>query len=186
MFLASRTIAMTPEETRTHDRFLRLYSANEPALRGFVRSLLPTREDAREVMQELALVLWRKFSECTDDEGFRPWSFAAARYAVLAWRRDRARDRHVFGEEALAALAGDAERMAPRLDAQREALEECLEKLPADQRDLVATAYAPGRRLEALAAELGRSAMALYKTLHRIRLALIDCTRRVLAREGLS
>ena len=47
-------------------------------------------------------------------------------------------------------------------------------------------AYAPGVQIDRLALKLGRSAMAVYKTLHRIRLVLMDCTRRVLASEGLS
>ena len=54
-----------------HDHFLRLYVENEEALRGFVRSLVPTLEDAREVMQDVAAVLWRKF-----DHSIRPKTFA--------------------------------------------------------------------------------------------------------------
>ena len=49
-----------------HDLFLRLYTEHEPSLRGFVRSLLPSREDAREVMQDLAVALWRKFETLAD------------------------------------------------------------------------------------------------------------------------
>ena len=44
-----------------NEGFLRLYIEHEEALCGFVRSLVITREDAREVMQETAAVLWRKF-----------------------------------------------------------------------------------------------------------------------------
>ena len=40
-------------------------------------------------------------------------------------------------------------------------------------------------RIDELAAKLGRTAMALYKSLHRIRMTLIDCTRRELGKEGL-
>ena len=54
---------MTPAENEKHDHFLRLYVKHEEALNGFVRTLVPTREDAREVMQEVAVVLWRKFEE---------------------------------------------------------------------------------------------------------------------------
>ena len=168
-----------------HDRFLRLYSENEPALRGFVRSLVPTREDAREIMQEVAVAMWCKFAEATERGEFRPWAFGVARFEVLAWRRDRARDRHVFGEAAANLLAEEAAQRSGMLEAQREALEECLGKLPAPQRALVDAAYAAGARIDRLAEQSGRSAMALYKTLHRIRLALVECTRAVLLREGL-
>ena len=65
---------MTPAENEKHDQFLRLYVEHEDALNGFVRSLVPTREDAREVMQEVAVVLWRKFEELPMIEDFRRWS----------------------------------------------------------------------------------------------------------------
>jgi hypothetical protein len=39
------------EDTDKHGRFLALYVEHEQALRGFVRSLVPTLEDAREVMR---------------------------------------------------------------------------------------------------------------------------------------
>ena len=84
---------MSPADRDHHDRFLRLFMANEEALRGFVRSLVPTLEDAREVMQETAAVLWRKFVELDSPENFRRWAFGVARFEALAFRRDRARDR---------------------------------------------------------------------------------------------
>ena len=62
---------MTSADRDKHDHFLRLYVENEEALRGFVRSLVPTLEDAREVMQETAALLWRKFDELDSAENFR-------------------------------------------------------------------------------------------------------------------
>jgi RNA polymerase sigma-70 factor (ECF subfamily) len=61
-----------------------------------------------------------------------------------------------------------------------------MQKLPDEQRLLVQAAYAPGVRIDELAAQLGRTAMALYKNLHRIRLTLMDCTRRLLDSEELT
>ncbi|MCX6858330.1 MAG: RNA polymerase subunit sigma-70, partial [Verrucomicrobia bacterium] len=71
-------------------------------------------------------------------------------------------------------------------EAERRALESCVQKLDPAQRKLLDAAYAPGARIDALAAEAGRSAMSFYKALHRIRLALMNCTKRLLAQEGLS
>lgn len=68
---------MTAAENDRHDRFLRLYVEHEEALRGFVRSLVPTLEDAREVMQQTAAVLWRKLEDSAD---FRPWAFGVAKF----------------------------------------------------------------------------------------------------------
>ena len=176
---------MSLPDPQRHDEFLRLFTAHEPAVHAFVRSLVPTREDAREVMQEVALVLWKKFGAYETGEDFRKWAFGVARYEVLAHARDKARDRHVFGDELLNQLASEAAQTSGELEAQREALEACLEKLPLEQRNLVNAAYAPGARIDQLAAQTGRTAMAFYKTLHRIRIALATCTRQILLKEGL-
>jgi len=169
-----------------HDHFLRLFSAHEASIRGFVRALLPTREDAREVMQEVAVVLWRKFSGFAGDEDFRKWAFGVARFEVLAYTRDKARDRHVFDDDLLQTLASEAADTMDMREAQRDALERCLAKLGSPQRMLVLDAYAPGARIDRLAVERGQTAMALYKVLHRLRLALVTCTRRDLAKQGIA
>jgi RNA polymerase sigma-70 factor (ECF subfamily) len=174
---------MPPNEERRHDDFLRLFAVSEPGLRAFVRSLVPHREDVAEVMQEVAVVLWRKFGELSAPGDFRKWAFGVARLEALAWARDKARDRHVFDAELLATLADAAESSSNRLESQREALEHCLSKLPEARRQLVLSAYAPGTSIEQMAVQRGQTAMALYKLLHRIRLALVECTRRKLAQE---
>lgn len=104
---------------------------------------------------------------------------------MLAHLRDLVRDRHVFDEALVNRLADDAAAAEPRHDAQREALEACLQKLKPAQRELVLCAYAKGMRMDELAAQRGQTAMSLYKVLHRIRQALLECVRRQLSMEGL-
>jgi RNA polymerase sigma-70 factor (ECF subfamily) len=156
------------------------------SLRVFVRSLLFSRDEEREVMQEVAVVLWRKFDAGMDSQAFCRWAFGVARMEVLAFRRDRARDRHTFGDEVYELLGQMVLEQSDALAAERRALGICLQKLPEKQRQLVQAAYAPGVKMDDLAARLGRTPMALYKTLHRIRLTLTDCTRRVFASEELT
>jgi RNA polymerase sigma-70 factor (ECF subfamily) len=165
-----------------HQQFLRLFMASEPAVRAFVRSLVPTLADANDVMQEVAIVLWEKFTEYETSEDFRRWAFGVAKFKVLSWQRDRMRDRHVFGLEMTDLLASDAEHHSARLESQREALQNCLHKLSADQRTLIDSAYAPLVRIDELARKVGLTAMALYKKLHRIRILLVECTQREIAR----
>lgn len=167
-----------------HERFLRRFLDLEDALRGFVRSLVPTMEDARDVLQEAAAVMWRKFDPADSEEEFRCWAFGVARFEALAFLRDRARDRHVFSEAVLELLAADAESAAADSAAEAQALEECLQKLPPSQRALVHAAYAPGVRIDEMAKASGRSPMSVYKALHRLRVALIGCIRKALAEES--
>ncbi len=175
---------MSPSERQRHDLFLRLYLEHEDALRGFVRSLVPTREDSREVMQEVAAVLWRKFESISSPGDFRRWAFGVARFEAFQVLRSQRRDRHVFGNDVLELLARDAEKESSLHESEARAMEHCMQTLPPTQRLLVQAAYAPGARIDQLARQSGRTPMALYKTLHRIRISLVDCVRAFLEKEA--
>ena len=95
---------MSPSENQRHIRFLRSFTANEAAIRAYVRRMVPTRGDADDVMQETSVVLWEKFDTLREDGDFRTWAFGVARFEVLAWLRDRGRDRLVLNEEVIARL----------------------------------------------------------------------------------
>lgn len=177
---------METENFQIHELFLRLFTANEPAIRAYVRRLVPTRHDAADVMQGVSLVLWKKFRELDQPDAFREWSFGVARYEALAWLRDKARDRLVLAEDVLHAVAHESAQDEERLSAQRDALEGCLEKLPKEQRTLILAAYAPDVGIQDAAKQSGRTDAAFYQWLHRIRLRLLECTRRTLQAEGLA
>jgi RNA polymerase sigma-70 factor (ECF subfamily) len=181
-------VASFPMETMSesqahHAEFLRLYAENEAALHAFVRSMLPSRQEASEVMQDVVVTLWQKFESA---HNFRPWAYAVARSKVLMHLRRRARDRHVFDEELVGQLADRQDAFTHRHELQREALEECLQKLPQDQRDMVLSAYTKNTRIHAMAQSREETAMALYKRLHRIRQVLLECVQRTLNREELA
>lgn len=169
-----------PSEHESHADFLRQYAESEVALHTFVRSLVPTREMASEVMQDVILVLWQKFEGAQD---FQAWAFGVAKNVVMRHLRSRARDRHVFDDALVNQLADDAVALIPEHDRHREALEHCLGKLPPSQKELVLTAYTKGIRMDDLATRRGQTPMSLYKLLHRIRQALLECVQRTLAQE---
>lgn len=174
---------MPTSQIDSHDSFLRLYVDCEESLRGFVRSLLPTIEDAREVMQNTAAVLWRKFDQLDDLKNFRRWAFGVARFEVLAYRRDKARDRHIFGEELITQLALESEKIGIDSDHEIKALKSCLAKLPPKHSALVCEAYAKDLKIKEIAEREGRTPMSIYKILHRARMALADCVRDTLDKE---
>ena len=163
-----------------HRHFLRSFTANEPSVRAYVRRLVPTRTDADDVMQDIAVVLWEKFGEFREGGNFRSWAFGVARYEVLAWRRDRARDRLVLDEDVVGKLAEETadENEEHRLARQRAALEVCLENVEPGQRDLLMKAYDSDNRIQDVAADSGRTVPGFYQWLHRVRHKLLQCVRR--------
>ena len=91
----------------------------------------------------------------------------------------------MLADDVLNTVAHESSQIENQLSAQREALEDCLEKLPSEQRTLVLAAYAPHVRMQDVAKQGGRTVAAFYQWLHRMRLRLLECTRRTLQAEGL-
>lgn len=172
---------MPSSENQNH-QFLRDFTANEPAIRAFVRRLVPGRADADDILQEVSVVLWNKYSEFRPDGDFRAWAFGIARYEVLGWLRDKGRDRIVLNEDVVEKLADESAADEPRLCRQREALETCLGKLPEKQRHLVMKAYQPKARIQDLAAAEGKTVSGLYQWLYRVRRQLMQCIERQMER----
>lgn len=175
---------MLPTENQRHVRFLRSFTANEAAIRAYVRRMVPSRGDADDVMQETSVVLWEKFDTFREDSDFRAWAFGVARFEVLAWLRDKGRDRLVLNEDVIARLADEAGEDEPRLERQRVALEDCLEKVAPDQRQLLMQAYSDESRIQDVARHSGRTVPGFYQWLHRMRKLLLDCIRRDMGREA--
>lgn len=90
-----------------YESFVQDFGRHEPGLRAFVRALVRTRNDMEEVIQQTCLVLWRKYCDFQPGGDFLAWAVTVARFEVLKYRRTRARDRHLFGEELLALLADE-------------------------------------------------------------------------------
>ena len=168
-----------------HAEFLRLYVEVQDSLRIYLASLLFEREETLEAAQEVALALWKKFKPGMDSVSFRRWSFGVARMQVLAFRRDKARDRLTFSDDLTLLLGEAVEEQAPQLHAERSALERCMRKLPERQIRILNGFYLSKLKIEDLSAQIGLSVAALYKSIHRTRLQLMECTRSALALEEL-
>ena len=152
-------------------------------MRAFVRRLVPQRTDADDVMQDVSVVLWEKFPALPESQDFRAWAFGVARYEVLAWLRDKGRDRLVLTEDVVLKIAEESVMDEPKLERQREALELCMSKVQPVQRELLMQAYHPDFCIQEVARSSGRSLAGFYQWLHRMRRTLLECARRVLARE---
>lgn len=169
-----------------YEAFVRLLVEHEPRLRAYLRGLLPTWTDVEEVMQNASLVAWRKFSEFQRDTNFGGWLLTIARFEALKHRRTVARSPLVFSDDVWELLAGETSTEPEAGHLRRDALERCLAKLPGAQRELVLQAHTPGARLKEIALQTGSSEQAFYKTMQRVRAALLECIARTMAQEGLA
>jgi RNA polymerase sigma-70 factor (ECF subfamily) len=171
----------TGRPKQTHTQFLRLYTIHEATIRAYVRRLLPARGDADDVMQEVALVLWTKYATFRPEGDFRSWAFGIARYEVLAWLRDRKRDRLVLDTEVAEKLADEALEDLSNFEQRRVALTNCLDKLSPGHRSLLLESYTNDCKIHEVAVASGRTTAGFYQWLHRMRRLLLDCVQQQVA-----
>ena len=174
---------MTDRDHAAYTAFVTLFTRHEARLRSFVRSLLPGWTDVDEVMQQVGLVIWRKFDQFDPATTFLPWACVIARFEALHYRRSMARDRLVFSEELIQQLAEEGAAELELRATQSRALDACLEKLPPARRELLLQSCTPGVKTKDLAERLGKQTGALYTLLHRLRSELLACIEETLRRE---
>jgi len=166
------------------EQIVQLIAGCQDRLYAYVLTLVPDRTAAGDILQETNLVLWRRRQGFTIGTSFTAWAYKTAFMQVLAHRRDRGRDRHVFfSEELMGQLAGEAQRDAEEIPGRQAALRGCLAKLSDRQRWLIAQRYSSGNSIKVIAEMTGKTIGAITTTVYRIRNALRECITRTLAAE---
>lgn len=151
----------------------------------YVRSLLPGDSAAMDVAQQANGVVWKKRDEFVPGTNFKAWVFSVARFEVLNYRKQQARDEmFVFSEGLENMMTEELQQETLEVDRRGEALAHCLELLRPRDRDLMMHRYAGKGTLREFAEKTGRSVSGLKVSLHRLRNTLLDCIERQLAAEG--
>jgi RNA polymerase sigma-70 factor, ECF subfamily len=163
------------------DDFIVLYSAHEARLRAFILSLVPRWSDAEEIAQRCSMILWKKFDQFKLGTSFFAWACQVARLEVKEYRKSAGRQRTLFSDAFVDAVANQVFEMQGDLPGRLQVLQKCVEKLPPKHRELLRLRYNEGKSVKAVAHTVSRSVDAVYKGLSRIRQALHDCINRTLA-----
>lgn len=163
-----------------HDAFVLLVINHQKRLFAYILSLVLERERASDILQQANLVLLEKESGFSHGTDFFAWAARVAYFEVLADRRRRVRDRHLFNDEMLSIVADKSSRVAGALDDRADALRDCLAGLAAEQRDLLSRRYRPGGSVNEIANAMGKTPGAVSAVLHRLRNALLDCVEKKL------
>jgi len=165
--------------------FARLFGQHDRWLFAYLVSLLGNSAHAEEVFQDVCVVLWREYETYQLGTNFVKWVSVIAHNQVHRFRRQQRRTGPQLSDEAVDLLANDAVERASFLDARRDALRSCLEKLSASDRQLVRHCYSDSRvNFKGAAEVLGRPANTVYKALQRIRRLLYECIERAVTVEG--
>lgn len=173
----SAPLSIDSEHPPQADDFITLLTGHQDILLTFIRGSIGDLATAKDVLQEVNLVLWKKSSQFHQGTNFKAWAFKVAKFQILGNFRDSQRERLIFDDDLLEQLSTEAVQLDDtwkdnhRLDA----LETCLKKLPLQQRQLLDDRYQSGDSLKTLAKSLNSSTSRLKMILFRARNSLRDC-----------
>ena len=152
--------------------------SHQQRLLAWLLALTGDVSEARDVLQQTNLVLWKKLETWTPGTNFTAWAFKVARFEFLSWRQKKGRERLVFDDSLLDGVAAAMDETDAAADARHAALETCLPELPARQRDVFSRRYLHGQRVDDFGTDLGLPANAVSQILWRARQNLLDCINR--------
>jgi RNA polymerase sigma-70 factor (ECF subfamily) len=169
--------------TFSYDEFIAQFVRAQRRIYSYICTLLPNASDADEVFQQTSLILWRDRDQFCPDGDFVRWGCGIAHNRVRNFLRLR-RHRDTYFTEALIDELSEKRLAGDDLFAQRsQALKQCLQKLPENQREMVHLCYEESGSMKSVAERLSISTTSLYTRLHRIRIALLECIQKTLRGE---
>ena len=169
-------------DTDRTQEFLELLTQHDRALSVFVYSLVQSSADADDILQQTKMILWRCFDQFESGTNFLAWARKTAFHQVLTFRRQKKREHLPLSEETLELIHNEVEKLSDNGDIRRDALRSCVRKLPATHRQMVMLRYYEELEIDEVAERVKSTAGAVYRALSRVRLALLQCVEKEIAR----
>ncbi len=158
----------------------------QPAVGRFIRSFILNPDDAQDILQEVALSVVDSFDKYDSSRPFEGWAIGIARNRLRAHLRKVYQKRELNLDDAVDRVADAFEQLTPQLDDRKEALRDCLNRVPRETRRILALRYDEELKPAAIAKEISRSPNHVAVILHRARGILRKCMEGKLHTRGAS
>jgi RNA polymerase sigma-70 factor (ECF subfamily) len=172
------------ELIETHERFTRCWTLAQPVVSSFIATAVPDFHEAEDLLQRVAIVCLRKFSNYDAQRPFVAWALGIAKIELLRLRRAQARSLLLHDESLLDAVGAACEELESELPMRERALGDCLRELTGRSAELVRLRYSENLKPAAIAGRLGMGPVAVRVALTRVRSSLRDCIERKLGSTG--
>lgn len=169
---------MDQSEQKNREELTVYWTQAQPIVAAFISSMIQSFQDAEDVLQMTAITLAKKYDQYDRSRPFVAWAIGIAKYEVLNYRRQRAKDRHIFDDTVVDQITQAYQETASELNGLRNALRKCLKEVKGRSRKLLELRYIRELKPTRIARQLGMTTNAVFVALHRIRVALRECIER--------
>jgi RNA polymerase sigma-70 factor (ECF subfamily) len=159
------------------------WTAAQRAVSSFLRTLVPDPDQCQDILQQVAVVVVRKFHEFDRSRSFNAWTIGIAKQEVLALRRRQRSNRLIFSDDMVERIAETYQRvLGDQASDAADALEDCVQKLQGRARTVIGCHYSDGMKTVDIARRLQMEHGAVRMLLSRARKFLRECIERQLGR----
>lgn len=164
-------------ESQSHhaEALVLLLTRYQGSLFRYIFSLVPREPDARDVLQETCLALYRKREQYDATRPFLPWAYRFAYLQVQKHREKATRSPLLFSADVVTLLADERPQLEGDLDERLRLLDDCLRKLSARDKELVVCRYVQRDSADAMMTRFRMSRRTLFRTLEVLRVRLHAC-----------
>ena len=124
--------------------------------------------------------MWQHFDNFELGSNFNAWAHRFVFNRVLAYRKTKKRenDRFILSDDFYEMISDHAENKAEETEEKMACLNQCMEKLPQEQRTMLRMRYFEEASIEKIAEKINKSVDATYRSLSRIRVSLRECVHK--------
>ena len=163
-----------------HEQFTRRWTEAQPIVSGYINAVVPDFQEAEDLLQDVAVILLRKFPEYDSQRPFVHWAIGVAKREVLMLRRRHARNFLCYQTDLLERISEACEELAPEMEDRSRALRECLRAVKGRSGELLRLRYEESLKPNEIATRIGMAVVAVRVMLSRTRGILRECIERKL------
>ena len=156
------------------EEFIRKLTDSQNGLYAYIYTMIGDHSKANDVLQEANIVMWRKLDNF-DGQNFEAWSMTICKFQVMAFLRNKKRDRLLLDPELTEMVSSVAEKEYSLFNRAEPQLLECISSLPDHNREIIEMKYFKKMRLNEIADKLKKKLSAIKVGIHRIRRSLLKC-----------
>lgn len=171
-----------PEGDEAHTAAVQgLFLQYQPAIRGYILSIVPDFSLADDVVQETFLVVSRKAGSFELGTSFPAWVKTIARYKALEAIRAGKKKFESLSDEVIDALSTERYDFGTNVDSRLSLLAKCIEELAPQAKRSIHLRYQNDHLPPEIASRMSCTTQSINVTLSRARSFLRDCVLRKMA-----
>ena len=172
------------EERVVNEAFIRDLTRYQDRLFAYIFSLLGDVDESRDVLQEVNQCLFLKVGKGLQIDNFAGFARKIAHDKVQDFWRTKNRKRVLFDHDLLESIPSEINEVMDDYDERLSALRTCIEKLPIKKRKMLMQRYTQCLSVKEIGAGCNRTGKAISMMLSRVRLQLLSCIMKQVAREA--